>query len=201
MKKILSITLSLCLLVTAMSFTACGENTIKVIKQGVRDIGTWVDEGLLMVDEYEAQGYITADQAQLARRILNDITTAKDAFLKYGQSIKKIDWKSKNDLIKLFAAVIKGVDEFQAKAGPTIVLALKALSAAGVVKIDNPQQLFSRVSAAIHGFNIAVGMITTRLEDVDVEEPKQEKQPDQPQSPPPSACLIPFPGSYQFARA
>lgn len=203
-KRIISIVMSMCLLVASLSITGCGEDTVKRIKQGVQDAQVYVNEALLIVDEYEAQGYISEAQATLARRILNDTKSAIETFTKNGASIKKVDWKSKQDLLKLFAAVTKGVDEFQAKAGPGIVDALEALNAAGVIKVNNPRQLVARVSAAIHGLNIAVGLVKSRLENIEVpDEPTQEKkepQPEQPQATPDAAaCLIPFPSSYQFA--
>ena len=178
----------------------------------MQDAQLYVNEGLLIVDEYEAHNFITPQIAAAARLALNNTKTAIDAFLKYGASIKKISWKSKNDLLVLFAAVVQGVDEFQSKAGPAIVLALQALSAAGVVKIYNPQQLVSRVSLAIHGLAIAVGLVKSRLENIDApDEPKQEPKLDTEHTPmkitpdevftPDSACLLPFPLAYQFARA
>lgn len=202
MRKIISMLVAVCLLVSALSFVACGEDTVKKIKQYVNDAQVYVSEGLTVVDEYEANAYLSASQASVARAALTGLKTAIDEFIKYGATIKKIDWKSKHDLLELFAAVVKGADEFQSKAGPTIIAVLEALNASGVIKIANPQQLVARVSAVLHGLNIAVGLVKSRLENLDVpDEPSvQVPQARLPYSPTPLLPHSPTPSLRLRAR-
>lgn len=176
-KKFASMLLSLCLLVGALSFVSCTEDAVKRIKQGVASAKVVVDEGQSIVDEYESQNILTADQAKAARTSLNTLNTAIDAFTKYGASIKKVDWKSKQDLLELFAAVTKGANDFVSKAGPTIIAALEVLNAAEVLKVENPKQLVSRVSAVLHGLSIAIGLVKSRLENLDVQDEPQTEVP------------------------
>lgn len=161
------------------------------------DAQVYTNEGLTVVDEYEANAYLSADQAKVARAALTGLKTAIDEFIKYGATIKKIDWKSKHDLLELFAAVVKGADEFQSKAGPTIIAVLDASNASGVIKIPNPAQLVARVSAVLHGLSIAVGLVKSRLENLDV--------PDAPQTEVPQArlphSLTPLIPNFAFALA
>ena len=190
MKKIASMLLAVCLIGGALSFVACSEDTVKKIKQGVNDAKVYVDEGLTVIDEYESQNILTTAQATTARTSLNGLKTAIEAFIKYGATIKKIDWKSKNDLLNLFAAVVKGANEFQSKAGPTIIAVLEALNATGVIKVPNPRQLVARVSGVLHGLSIALSLVKSRLDNLDV--------PDAPQVEVPQAYLLSFP---EFALA
>lgn len=70
MKRMVSSALCAALLVACFSFTACGEDEIKFVKQKVVDLSIYTDAGLQLTSDFERDGVLTAAQAEIARAAL-----------------------------------------------------------------------------------------------------------------------------------
>ena len=155
--RIVTIVLSFVLLANVCAFTGCDENTVKVIKQKVSDLQIYTDSGLQLVADFQSQGILKEDQAQLAKEVLTQIKNATAIFIDHAKGYTKIDASSKAQLYRLFVDVVSGVRDFQSKAGPVIVAALKAL---GVGEAD---ELMGKVSVIMNVIVTAARIIESRL--------------------------------------
>lgn len=156
-KRIPSIVLAIVLALNVCAFTGCSEDTVKLVKQKVTDLQIYTDSGLQLVADFQAQGILKEDQARVATDALTQIKTAVAIFIDRAKGYTKIDASSKAELYKLFVDVVSGVRDFQAKAGPVIAAALKAL---GVGEAD---ELMGKVSVIINVLVTAARIIESRL--------------------------------------
>ncbi|MEW6211358.1 MAG: hypothetical protein AB1631_23535 [Acidobacteriota bacterium] len=156
-KRTVSIMLALVITSASISFTACGEDQIKFVKQKVVDLSIYTDAGLQLCSEFERDKILTPDQAQTARAALTQIKDTLGIFIERAKSYTKIDLSSRAELARLFGDVVAGVREVISKAKPLIVAALTALG------VQDAEKLLSKASVLFTAIETTTRLIESRL--------------------------------------
>ena len=156
-KKSLALLLITLLTLSSFSQIACGEDTVKRVKQKVTDLAIYTDAGLQLADDFEREKVLSPEQAGVARAALEQVKGALQVFIDRAKGYTKFDAGSKAELAGLFADVAAGVREVMTKAKPLIVAAIGALGVA------HAERLLSKANTLLVAMETSARLIESRL--------------------------------------
>jgi hypothetical protein len=165
MKRITALMLSLVLMTTCFTFTACDGDAVRKTREAAERLVIYSDLGLKSLEELKTGGALTGfdDSYNVATTGLTEISDTTLLFVEKVKGFTKFDAKNREDLAKAFAAVSDALQRLKPKVAFLVTKVVEYLNARGITNIQDPQSVVRRVNFAIDILDASARLIQTRI--------------------------------------
>jgi hypothetical protein len=140
MKRITAIVLSLVLLTSIFTFTACDGDAVRKTREAAERLGIYSDMGLKSLVELKTGGALTGfdNSYNVATTGLTEIRDTTLLFIEKVKGVTKFDAKNREDLAKAFLAVTDALQRLKPKVAFLVTKVVEYLNAKGITRIQDP---------------------------------------------------------------
>lgn len=165
-KRSLSVLLSVCLLAASLSFTACGEDDVRKVREAAQRLVIYSDTGIKALQELKASVKLEGKFGEVEEQAETALVEMRDAtllFVDKAKSFTKIDVKNRADLAKLFEAVTDVLVKLKPKIAIVVNAAITYLNSQGITNIRDPEAVIRRVNFALDVLDTSAKLIAVKL--------------------------------------
>jgi hypothetical protein len=165
MKRSISVLLSVCMVAASLSFIACGESEISKCRKAAERLVIYSDLGLSSIQELKSQGALVGfeDAERVSTQALTEIRNATMVFVEKAMTFTKFDAANRQDLAKLFEAVMDALQRAKPKLLIIATKVIEELNRRGITNIKDPQIVVSRINVALNILDASAKLIKVNL--------------------------------------
>jgi hypothetical protein len=166
LKRGMSALLTICLLVVSMSFTACSEDQVRLLKEKANNLVVYSDLSIQALQEFKGTIQLDgkfAEYEQEAEKWLGELRDATLVVIEQAKGITKFDKKSRTDLATAFSAVMKILEKLKPKIKEIVEIGIAYLNERGITNIKDPDAVVRRINFALNILTGSAKLIENKL--------------------------------------